>query len=86
MFDLGASVGDVKWAPYSTTVLAAVTSEGKVYVFDVNVNRYKAICIQQVVARKTVRLTRISFNQKLPFIVVGDDKYEGHPMRSDLCI
>lgn len=74
VFDLGASVGDVKWAPYSTTVLAAVTSEGKVYVFDVNVNRYKAICVQQVVARKTVRLTRVSFNQKLPFLVVGDDK------------
>lgn len=74
VFDLGASVGDVKWAPYSTTVLAAVTSEGKVYVFDVNVNRYKAICVQQVVARKTVRLTRVSFNLKLPFLVVGDDK------------
>lgn len=67
-------MGDVRWAPYSTTVLAAVTSDGKVHVFDLNVNRYKAICIQQVVTRKLVRLTRLSFNQKLPFIVVGDDK------------
>lgn len=74
VFDLGASVGDVKWAPYSTTVLAACTSEGKVFVFDVNVNRYKAICVQQVVQRKSVRLTRLAFNEKLPFIVVGDDK------------
>lgn len=76
VFDLGSSVGDVKWAPFSSTVFAAVTSEGKVFVFDLNVNKYKAICIQQVVARKTVRLTRISFNQKLPFIVVGDNKLE----------
>lgn len=74
VFDLGASVGDVKWAPYSSTVLAAVTTEGKVFVFDINVNKYKAVCVQQVVARKTVKLTRIAFNQKLPFIIVGDDK------------
>lgn len=75
IFDLGASVGDVKWAPYSSTVLAAVTTEGKVYVFDINVNKYKAICVQQVVHRKTVKLTCIAFNQKLPFLIVGDDKY-----------
>lgn len=74
IFDLGASVGDVKWAPYSSTVLAAVTTEGKVYVFDINVNKYKAICVQQVVNRKSVKLTRIAFNQKLPFLIVGDDK------------
>lgn len=30
IFDLGASVGDVKWAPDSSTVFAAVTTEGKV--------------------------------------------------------
>lgn len=74
VFDLGSPVGDVKWAPYSSTVLAACTNEGKVFVFDINVNKYKAVCVQQVVARKTVRLTNIAFNQKLPFLIVGDDK------------
>ena len=29
-FDLGSSVGDVDWAPYSSTVFAAVTADGKV--------------------------------------------------------
>ena len=29
-FDLNSSVGDVAWAPYSSTVFAAVTAEGKV--------------------------------------------------------
>lgn len=72
---MGASVGDVKWAPYSSTVLAAVTSEGKVFVFDINVNKYRPICSQQVVPRKNFKLTRIAFNQKIPFIIVGDDKY-----------
>lgn len=74
IFDLGSCVGDVKWSPYSSTVFAAVTSEGKVFVFDLNVNKYKAICIQAVVPRRKNRLTRIAFNQKLPFIIVGDDK------------
>lgn len=80
IFDLGASVGDVKFSPYSSTVLAAVTTEGKVFVFDINVNKYKAICVQQVVPRKSVKLTCIAFNHKLPFIIVGDDKY-GFPTK-----
>lgn len=29
-FDLGNAVGDVFWSPYSSTVFAAVTSDGKV--------------------------------------------------------
>lgn len=74
IFDLGATVGDVKWAPYSSTVFAAVTTEGRVFVFDLNVNKYKAICCQQVVPRNKKKLTRIMFNNKLPFIIVGDDK------------
>ena len=31
-FDLGSSVGDVAWAPYSATVFAAVTADGKVNI------------------------------------------------------
>lgn len=31
-FDLGNAVGDVAWAPYSSTVFAAVTSDGKVLI------------------------------------------------------
>ncbi|XP_066252979.1 dynein intermediate chain 2, ciliary [Euwallacea similis] len=74
VFDLGDRVGDVKWAPYSSTVFAAVTTEGKVYVFDLNVNKYKPICVQAVVSRRRNKLTRLSFNPKLPIIIVGDDK------------
>lgn len=29
-FDLNADVGDVAWSPYSSTVFAAVTTDGKV--------------------------------------------------------
>lgn len=74
IFDLGASVGDVKWAPYSSTVFAAVTIDGKVHVFDLNVNRFRPICVQQVVPKRTVECTRLVFNEKLPFILVGDNR------------
>ncbi|KAH6586463.1 hypothetical protein BASA50_000418 [Batrachochytrium salamandrivorans] len=71
-FELNGAVGDVAWAPYSSTVFAAVTVEGKVFVFDLNESKYAPICEQQI-ARKA-RLTHISFNPFEPIILVGDDK------------
>ncbi|XP_025990622.1 dynein intermediate chain 2, ciliary isoform X3 [Solenopsis invicta] len=74
MFDLGVPIGDVQWAPYSSTVLACVSNDGKVTVFDLNVNKYRPICSQQIVSKRKNKLTRLAFNNALPFIIVGDDK------------
>ncbi|KAM3877528.1 dynein, axonemal, intermediate chain 1, paralog 2 [Diretmus argenteus] len=74
-FDLNAAVGDVAWSPYSSTVFAAVTTDGKVHVFDLHINKYEAICQQQVAKKKT-KLTHIEFNPVHPIIIVGDDR--GH--------
>ncbi|KAG5314080.1 DYI2 protein, partial [Acromyrmex insinuator] len=74
MFDLGVPIGDVQWAPYSSTVLACVSNDGKVTVFDLNVNKYRPICSQQIVSKRKNKLTRLAFNNVLPFIIVGDDK------------
>lgn len=71
-FDLNNAVGDVAWAPFSSTVFAAVTTEGKVYVFDLSVNKYEPICEQQAV--KKAHLTRLAFNPREPLLLVGDDK------------
>ena len=30
VFDLNSAVGDIAWAPYSSTVFAAVTADGSV--------------------------------------------------------
>ncbi|XP_043933769.1 dynein axonemal intermediate chain 1 [Protopterus annectens] len=73
-FDLNAAVGDVAWSPYSSTVFAAVTTDGKVHVFDLNINKYEAICEQAVVAKKKTKLTHIEFNPIHPIIIVGDDR------------
>ncbi|CAH0590379.1 unnamed protein product [Chrysodeixis includens] len=81
MFELGSPVGDVKWAPYSSTVFAACTADGKVYVFDLNVDKYRPICVQAVVSKKTKKLTRVDFNVKLPVIVCGDTKGTCHVLK-----
>lgn len=47
-------VGDVFWSPYSSTVMAAVTSDGKVHVFDLAENKVRlvwcGVCRASVVA------------------------------------
>ncbi|CAM9173626.1 unnamed protein product, partial [Phaeothamnion confervicola] len=71
-FDLGNAVGDVAWSPYSSTVFAAVTSDGKVHVFDLAENKHEPLCEQKVVKRS--KLTHICFNRRDPIIIVGDDR------------
>nr|XP_040061050.1 dynein, axonemal, intermediate chain 1, paralog 2 isoform X1 [Gasterosteus aculeatus aculeatus] len=73
-FDLKVPVGDVAWAPYSSTIFAAVTTDGKVHVFDLNINKYEEICKQAVVVKKKTELTHIEFNPIYPLLIVGDDR------------
>ena len=47
-FDLGSQVGDVVWAPYSSTVFAAVTLDGKVHVYDLHISKYTPVCVQVI--------------------------------------
>ncbi len=35
-FDLQCAVGDIEWAPYSSTVFAAVNSSGHLYIYDLH--------------------------------------------------
>jgi len=73
-FDLNSSVADVAWAPYSSTVFAAVTTDGKAHVFDLNINKYEALCEQTVVQKKKTKLTHVQFNPKHRILVVGDER------------
>ena len=74
VFDLGAPVGDVAWAPYSSTVFAAVTSDGNVHIYDLNVNKYEPLCLQMVAQKKRTKLTHVAFNPTYPIIICGDDR------------
>ena len=64
----------VRWAPYSSTVFAAVTSNGFVQMFDLAVNKFGYICKQAVTPMSKTQLTAVAFNKKHPIIIVGDDK------------
>ncbi len=44
----------------------------QVHVFDLNINKYEALCQQKVVSKKT-KLLHIEFNPVHPIIIVGDD-------------
>ncbi|XP_063996729.1 dynein axonemal intermediate chain 1 isoform X1 [Pogoniulus pusillus] len=55
------------------------TEEGKIYkahVFDLNINKYEALCTQLVVAKKNNKATHIQFNPVYPIVIVGDER--GH--------
>ena len=66
------AVGDISWAPYSSTVFSAVANDGKVHVYDMHQNKHEPICDQKVVKR--AKLTRLVFNPESPIILVGDDR------------
>lgn len=69
-FDLETSVGDVAWAPYSSTVFAAVAANGKAYVFDLDVDKHDERCVQKIVKR--AKLTHVAFSAVDPILIVGD--------------
>ena len=43
-FDLQHAVGDIQWAPYSSTVFAAVSSSGHLYVYDLHQEKHTFLC------------------------------------------
>lgn len=73
-FDLGNAVGDVQWAPYSSTVFAAVTNDGKVHVFDLAENKHEPMCDQKVVRKSKVTKVAFNPNPESAILIVGDDR------------
>ena len=80
-FDVGSQVGDVAWAPYSSTVFAVVTIEGRVYIYDLSVNKYNPICVQTIVSKKHGVLNHITFNKDEPVVLVGDSRGHVHTLK-----
>mmetsp|Transcript_7094 Transcript_7094/g.13930 ORF Transcript_7094/g.13930 Transcript_7094/m.13930 type:complete len:153 (-) Transcript_7094:794-1252(-) len=78
-FDLGCSVGAICWSPYSSTVFAAVTSDGKCHVFDLADNKTEALSAQKIT--KKARLTSVRFNTKDPILLIGDDRGVTHTLK-----
>ena len=75
-FELGASVNDLDWAPYSSTVICAVTEgdNSKAFVYDLSINKNLPLCEQSVSQKKRTRLTSIKINPKHKVVIVGNDR------------
>jgi dynein intermediate chain 1 len=71
-FDLGCAVGDIEWAPYSSTVFSAVTSSGNLYVWDLKQEKHTYMCEHP--AMKKAKALHVSFNKSDPIILVGDER------------
>lgn len=71
-FDLGCAVGDIDWAPYSSTVFSAVTSSGQLYLYDLHQEKHHHLCEQS--AMKKAKGLHVSFNPIDKIILVGDDR------------
>lgn len=43
-------------------------------MFDLNINKYEALCTQVVVAKKKNKITHIQFNPVHPVVIIGDER------------
>jgi len=43
-------------------------------VYDLNQNKYEALCSQMVAQKKKTKLTHLEFNPVYPMVIVGDDR------------
>ena len=67
-FDLSVAVGDVAWAPYSSTIFCA---DSKCYIYDISTEKSAQICDKKIPHGK---LNHVSFNSSLPIIIIGTDR------------
>lgn len=67
-------VTDIQFSPISSTIIAAVTSDGELFIYDINVHRYQELCKTEIMEQGDGGLTSVRFHHKWPIILVGDDK------------
>ena len=53
---------------------SVITCFAQIHVFDLNVNKYEALCEQPVVQKKKTKLTHVEFNPRHMIVIVGDER------------
>jgi len=76
-FDMMTAVADIAWAPYSSTVFAAITHD-ILRIYDLSVRKHDYICLEQPNRLRKEdaksKMTHVAFNPSYPIIVIGDDR------------
>lgn len=62
------------WSPSSSTVIVAVTEEGRIYVYDLFLRKCQPLCVQNLVQRRRFSLASVAFSPYQPVILVGGEK------------
>nr|XP_042903025.1 dynein axonemal intermediate chain 1-like [Parasteatoda tepidariorum] len=66
---------DVSWAPFSSSLFAAISGNAVVSVFDLALNKVEAIGTYAVYTPKqNINLTKVLFHPTMPILIVGDEK------------
>ncbi|GBO00081.1 Dynein intermediate chain 1, axonemal [Araneus ventricosus] len=74
-FFFEAEVRDVAWAPFSSTLFAAISGNAIVSVFDLAVDKMEAIgTFTCYTPKQDISLTRVTFHPTMPVLLVGDDR------------
>ncbi|XP_035219792.1 dynein intermediate chain 1, axonemal-like isoform X2 [Stegodyphus dumicola] len=68
-------VKDVCWAPFSSTLFAAVSGNATIHIFDLLLNKLEAIGTYMVyTAKENINLTTLKFHPEQPVILAGDER------------
>lgn len=72
IFDIQSAVGDISWSPWCSTIFSAVTVNGDIKFFDLNVNRKSYIYEKKKYVDTAIN--HISFNKFEYVFLTGNDK------------
>ncbi|XP_068233961.1 dynein axonemal intermediate chain 1-like [Palaemon carinicauda] len=75
ILDVGGAIAGVSWANFSSSVVIAVTEEGRVHVYDLFLCK-APLCTQNIIKRRKIRMSCIGFNSFFPIVLVGGER--GH--------
>ena len=74
-FEFEEPVADVDWAPYSSSLFAAITIGGLVSIYDLSISTNNPICSQNIFETgKNRKFTRIVFNHHAPILLISDSR------------
>ncbi|XP_042874358.1 dynein intermediate chain 2, ciliary-like [Penaeus japonicus] len=72
--DLGGPVMGLAWSPSSSTLVVAITDDGRMFVYDLFLRKYHPLCVQNLLQRRRSSLTCVAFNPSQPIVLVGGGK------------
>lgn len=74
VLDLGGAVSGVAWSPFNSSVVVALSDEGRVHVYDLFMRRAKPLCVQSLVQRRRAAATCVSPSPSHPVLLVGGER------------